>query len=858
MMLKTNLLLLCICTSTVLMAQQPNPTDTLPRKDSLMEEMKENVAENIPTLSLDDNDLGDVSAQNVSSLLTAGRDPFYSAASFNFSPVRFRIRGYDADLFSTYMNGIPMENLDNGFTPFGLWGGLNDVMRNRDVSQGLRYNTFAFGDIGSTTNIDSRASKQRKQTSLSYAYSNRTYNHRTMLTHSTGLNKNGWAFTVSGSRRYADEGYVPGTYYDGWSYFAGVDKRLGQKHLLSLVAFGAPTENGRQAAAVMEMHELAGTHYYNPTWGFQNGKVRNYSVGRSHQPYIILTHDFRINNNTSLITAAGYSFGDRSTTALDWYNSADPRPDYYRYLPSYYRSTDPGQAAQLEQAMRSDINLRQVNWNALYLANRSNVESINNANGVQGNTVTGLRSRYIIEERVINTKRLNFNSVLNTRLSDIVDLSFGASYQQQKNNYFKEVDDLLGGEFYVDLNQFAERDYPNNPDANQNDLNRPNRILHAGDRFGYDYDININKGAAWAQGLFKFTKVDFFLASEISRTQFWRLGNVRNGLFPNNSFGKSQVNNFTNYGVKGGVTYKIDGRNYLYANGGYLTRAPFFENAYISPRTRDFQQADLTSTKIKTAEAGYIMNAPKLKLRLGGFYSNFDDDFNVISFYHDEYRNFVNYALSNIDRIHFGGELGFEATVMPGLSLNGAASVGRYYFNSRQHAVITLDNSYENLGEETIFNMNYRVPSTPQEAYSFGFNYRSPKFWYVSLTGNYFDQMWLDYNPIRRTQSAVEGLEAKSELWNSILAQTQWDSQYTLDFFGGYSWKLPSNLEIADKPTFLVFNLGVNNILNNKDIITGGYEQLRFDFDNRNINKFPPKIYYGFGVNYFASATLRF
>jgi hypothetical protein len=249
----TKLLLLFLFTGTVAMAQVRPPVDTIPVRDTTIEEHQEAVLDNIPVISLDENELNDGSSQNVSSVLTAGRDPFFSASAYNWSPVRFRIRGYDADMFSTYMNGIPMENLDNGFTPFGLWGGLNDVLRNREISIGLRYNTFAFGDIGSNTNIDSRASKQRKQTSLSYAYSNRNYNHRIMLTHSTGLSKKGWAFTVSGSRRYAGEGYVPGTYYDGWSYFAAIDKKLGEKHLLSLTGFGAPTESGRQGPAVTEM-----------------------------------------------------------------------------------------------------------------------------------------------------------------------------------------------------------------------------------------------------------------------------------------------------------------------------------------------------------------------------------------------------------------------------------------------------------------------------------------------------------------------------------------------------------------------------------------------------------------------------
>jgi hypothetical protein len=69
---------------------------------------------------------------------------FFSVMSFNFNAFRFRMRGYDGDMNTTLLNGIPMDNLDNGFTPFGLWGGLNDVMRNRDVSLGLRPSTFAF------------------------------------------------------------------------------------------------------------------------------------------------------------------------------------------------------------------------------------------------------------------------------------------------------------------------------------------------------------------------------------------------------------------------------------------------------------------------------------------------------------------------------------------------------------------------------------------------------------------------------------------------------------------------------------------------------------------------------------------
>jgi hypothetical protein len=857
-MRRSILIPLCCIVSTSFAQNEPGQNrnkDSTAAADSSLYELKDNVLDNMPVISLDENDFSDAGAQNISSVLNAGRNPFFSAAAYNFSPLRFKIRGYDADLSETYLNGILVTNLDNGFTPYGLWGGLNDVMRNRDVAIGLRPGTFAFGDIATTTSIDARASKQRKQTSFSYAYSNRSYDHRWMFTHSTGMNKKGWAFSFSGSRRWADEGYVPGTYYNGWSYFLGVDKRLGQKNLLSVVAFGAPTENGRQGTAVAEMQELAGTHYYNPYWGYQNGRKRNASIGKTNQPVFILTHEFRINDNTILTTAAGYSFGKRSISGIDWYNAPDPRPDYYRYLPSY--QTDPNIKDIVTDFLKSDDANRQVNWQNFYDVNRDNTETVYNVNGIAGNHVTGHRSLYILTDRVTDTKKFNFNTVLNSRFSNHLDFTSGLTVQAQKNNYYQEIADLLGGAFYVDLNQFAERSFPGDPNAAQNDLNNPNRLVRTGEKYGYNYDINVVRTAAWAQTFFKFNKIDFFLAAEISQNLFWRKGNVRNGLFPEDSYDKSNINYFVNYSFKGGITYKLDGRNYLYAHAAYTTRAPFFENAYVAPRTRNIEQDDLTSETIETAEAGYILNAPKLKIRLNGYYTSFKHGFNVLTFYHETYQNFVNYALSNIDKLHFGGEFGFEAKVARNITMNGAVAVGRYYYSSRQNAVVTLDNTAEILAEQTVYSENYRVASTPQEAYSLGITYQSPKFWFISLTGNYFDQRWLDFNPVRRTSAAVDGIDPKGMRWHEIIDQAKLATAHTVDFFGGYSYKI-SRAAQKQKPMFLVLNTGINNLLNDKNIITGGYEQLRFDFDTKDPNQFPAKYYYAYGLNYFVSLTLRF
>ncbi|CAN5134321.1 TonB-dependent receptor [soil metagenome] len=852
---KLTLIITLIMLSTISFGQQKVDSTTAAR-DTTLSEVRDNILDNIPIVSLDENDNQDGSAQNISAQMGAGRDPFHDAAIFHFNAVRFRIRGYDADQFTTMMNGAPMENLDNGFTPFGLWGGLNDVMRTRIVTNGLRMNKYTLGDVGGVTFMETRASKQRKQTKVSYSSSNGNYANRIMLTYTTGLRPDGWAFAFSGSRRWSAEGYVPGTYYDGESYFIGIDKKINEKHLLSLVSFAAPMENGRQGASVAEMQELAGSHYYNPYWGYQNGKARNASVAKSFQPITILTHEWKISPKTNLLTAASYVTGNRSTTGLDWYNAADPRPDYYRYLPSYYKD-DSATAASVREQIVNDVNLRQINWDRLYNVNYASYASVQNANGIQGNTVSGKRSLYILEERITNTNRYAVNSTLNTSISSHIDLTAGASFENQKNHYYKKVNDLLGGDFYVNINQYAERDFIGDPAAIQNDVNNPNRILGVGDKFGYDYDINIQRANAWVQTDVKFRKLEFFIGASHTYTRFWREGYVRFGLFPNNSFGRSADHEFYNYSIKGGITFKLNNRNYFFADGAYMTKAPYFDNAFISPRTKDIVQKNLMSEKITSAEAGYVMNAPTVKFRLTGYYTQFKDQLNVLTFYADDIHQFGNFALSNIGKEHMGLEIGAEVILYKGLTLNAAGNIGRYLYTTRQKSVVTLDNFIDSaVGASTIYSNNFYVP-TAQQAYTAGLNYRSRKYWFASINVNYFDQLYLDFNPTRRTVAAVEGLDPKSEEFHRIIDQTALPAQVTVDASIGKSW-LIRDMKVINKRTFINFNLGVNNLLNNRDIVSGGFEQLRFDYANRDINKFAPKLFYSYGINYYATVSLRF
>ncbi|MFM2206815.1 MAG: hypothetical protein RL213_790 [Bacteroidota bacterium] len=818
------------------------------------------VVDNLPTISLGEDELKDNGSSAVSSILSSARDPFVSAATFNFSAARFRIRGYDDDNFITLMNGTPMSDLSNGRTIYNTWSGLNDVMRSRENSIGMAQVPYAFGGIGGAYSIDSRASRQRKQLSVTYSASNRQYDNRFMVTWGSGLLENGWSVALSFSRRWADEGFVPGTFYDGNSFFTSVEKIINPKHSVSFTAFGSMTTNGRAGLAVREIQYLAADNYYNPLWGYQiNGSDtvrRNSSIARSTQPIMILEHEWKIDERRTLQTSLAFNGGSYKVSGLDWYEAADPRPDYYRNLPSFdpFYGEDPAAYAQysaeVRNALSSDEFLRQIQWNRLYEANAMNDTTFNGTHGKW--------AKYIVGDRVTDNKRTFFNSTYSDVISDNLTFQGGFSFQQQNSDYYREVNDLLGADFYVDLNQFGDLDNTGDSTLLQNDLNRPDRILGVGDQYGYDYSSHISKSMLWGQVVYKLDRFDFFLAMHAGTNSFQRIGRVRSGVFRDDSYGPSRRKNFLYGGAKGGITYKYDGRNYFVINGTAHNRAPYFENAFVSPATRNTLVGNLSMEQVYSVEGGYLLKAPRIKAKVMGYYTRFVNGTDARRFYHEDFQNFVNYSLTGICKRHTGVEIGAEMNLGGGISMTTVATIGQFIYDRRASGTATQDNKDTILiQDETIYWKNLRVANGPQDAYTLGFNYRSPKFWFLNVNLNYFDQIYADVNPARRTIAALDLVDQGSEKWVDILSQERLPGQYTMDFSAGYSYRLNNRFKNLKNQTFININLGVSNIFDNTSLVTTAFEQLRFDFTDNNVNKFPTKYGYGFGRTYFLNLVFR-
>jgi hypothetical protein len=792
-------------------------------------------------------------ATSISGLLQSGSDQFSRLTDYTFSPSGFIRRGLEDEYSEGYMNLFPINDLESGGVYFSNWGGLNDVTKQNEEVIGADIADWGVGGVSSAFNTDLRASSQWRQKKISYAVTNRNYRNRIMGTWSTGLLPSGWALSLSASRRWSQEGYIPGTFYDGYSYFASVDRKFNDHHSLNFVVFASPYKRGGDNAAIQEMYDLSSDHYYNSAWGYQQGEKRNSKVYSGNQPHFILRYDWHMNEKLTLTTALGYQTGKNSTTALDWLFANDPRPDYYRRLPSFQDNQDV--ADEITNTLTSDQSLLQVQWDNLYQTNYISSFTVQNVDGVEGNDYTGALSHYIVEERRNDINKKAGNIVLEYLLSQHSQLHVGGSVIIQDTRNYKLVNDLLGGEFYLDWDKYALQDFPGNSDALQNDLLRPNRIVHEGEQFGYDYESKIRQESGWASFQTNTKKWELGVTAAVKNQVYWRDSKVQNGKFPDNSLGESAKHDFFLPTGKGLIRYKLNGRNYFTLSGMYSEMAPTFRNAYISPRTRDNVVDGLVPEKLTLGEIRYDLRAPYLKMEIAGFYIISKDGIKTTSFYHDDLKTFVNFTQTGIDKQYRGVEGSVEYTLFPGFSLSGAACIGEYIYTSRPTATITQDNDGSVLGQNiTIYSKNLYVAGTPQTAYTLGMTYKAKHFWSFYANVNRYENNWVNFNPLRRTTQAVDLVEYQSDQWNSILSQEKLDPAWTVDisFYKSFlvNW-------LKDRSTFAL-NIGINNLLNNTKYINDGFEQYRFDYTNKDVSTFPTKYSYMEGLNYFIQGSLKF
>lgn len=833
---------------------QKNSSDTSKSKtDSLLllfQLEEQQVAESEAVLMHEHEKNSNQSVNNTSPLY-AERDVFHQIAAFQFGIFRFRLRGYENNFTTTLINGLVFNQPEDGNPAWSLWSGIQQVMRNTVAYMPLRFQENWMSSPGNSVHTDMRALVQRSRLHLLYGFANRSYTNRYELGYTSAENKRGLRFSFLAAYRFAEEGFKMASGYQSLGYYLAADKRIRHNQVLSLIVFGNRQVFGKQAAITMPVAHLFGRRY-NPNWGYQNGIKRNAAVTSLHRPVIIVTHEWQPNNHSAWKTSMGIVTGYKSDTGLDWFQAADPRPDYYRYLPAF--QTDSLLGEQVRLSLTEHRVLQQIDWQKIYQINRNSFDHIIDADGIAGNIISGKRARYLLEERVVQTRRILFSSNYQVRINAYWQLAAGIHFRFQQNHFYKQVKDLLGADFHVNHNQFAESDLPADKSIIQFNLEKPDQLVFKGSKYGYDYQFFQANTDIWMQSERKGKRIDFLSGIHFSKQTFYRKGMVKNGLFPDHSKGSATTDHFFNISFKTALTFKpvFFQSVILFLSAG--SRAPLSDNVYISPRMRNTKQENIDTEKFISTELMYRLVLPAIQFRISLYYTGIYDAMNVLTFYHDGYRNFVNYSISNIDQQHAGIESGFSFSFNENWQINGAASAGYYRYTSRQKVTVSSDNNEFLLDKMEVYAKNFRIAGSPQVAIGSGIQYRTSNALFLQLNWNYVDKRWMNFNPVRRTYQSLEGIQPGTAAWHKVIAQTMLPSATTVNIFMGKGFSVP--IKKNQKPFRFFCTLSIQNLLNQADIITGGYEQLRFDQETKNVEKFPPKLFFANGINYAISVTM--
>jgi hypothetical protein len=821
------------------------------------------------TITLSDDELdNDASASdNITGLLSSSLDVFQRTAAFEFGQSFFRLRGLDSENGSVLINGISMNKHYSGRPQWSNWGGLNDVMRNQELTSGLSPSNYNFGGVLGSANINVRASKARAGKRITYSSSNRSYTNRLMATYASGLLENNWAYVISLGRRWGDEGYQDATIYDANSFFLSVEKRLNEKHSLNFTGVYAPNRRGKSSPNTQEVYNLKDIKY-NEYWGWQNGKKRNSRMKEVEEPIFMLNHFWDITTKTSINTNIAYQFGKLSNSRLDNNGTdlvngfpegggANPSPTYYQKLPSYFERNFPDNLGFAYLALKAFQKNGQIDWNALYVANISNAQA-------GGNAV------YALYEDRVDDNQFTFNTILNTELNDYTVFNASVNYQRLKSENFAQVLDLFGAKTYLDIDQFAT-----DIDEAQNDLLHPNRLVEEGDTFKYNYNLYASVLSAYAQAQFTYNKFDYYIAGSATQTQYQREGIFQNGAFPDASLGKGEKLNFTGFGAKGGITCKLSGKHLLLANVGYISKAPSLKNTYSNSRENHNIVPNIKEEKILSTDASYIFRSPIVKAKLTGYYTKIKDANEISFFFADGIGGdnvaFVQEILQGVDKQHIGAELGVEAQVTPTIKLKGVAAFGQYTYANNPNLYLTTEadqesveagfvNGFKDFGQSNL--KNYKIAAGPHRAYSVGFEYRDPEFWWCGATANIFTHTYIDISPLTRSSNFTTDFDGNvfndynEALARELLKQERFDDYMVVNFVGGKSWKIGNK--------YVSIFASVNNLLN-KEFKTGGFEQGR-NANYRELRNdkaldtpvFGSKYWYGRGTTYFLNVNYRF
>ena len=804
-------------------------------------------------------------SQNVT--ITGSNSNIYaSQVGYLFSPMRFRYRALNQKYNDIYINGVQMNDMETGQFRYSIVGGLNQQTRGVENSLPFEDNNFSMSGMAGSNNYNFRPSAFATGHRFTLSGANRNYTLRGMYTYNSGVKENGWAYSANLTYRWANmnTSYVEGTFYNALSYFFGAEKFINDQHHISLVTWGNPTERASQGAATDEMYWLANNRFYNPNWGFQNGKKRNSRVVNDFAPSVLFTWDWDIDDNTKLTTTLHGRYSMYKSTKLNYNNADNPQPDYWKNLPSSYfdvwdetderNRTDQGlQDYWAAWAYQTGAKAnRQINWDRLYAANA-------NAN------LQGADAMYFVQAKHNDNLNITLASRLHKEFSNNLLGNIGLMMGANTGKHYQTMEDMLGANMYHNINTYALGNYAEGSDAVQYDLNTAGadgkgKQIKEGDKFGYNYNLLARKVVLWSNMAQTLGKVHYNVAGRLAYDGMQRDGKMRNGMFADYSYGKSKTAHFLSGGLKANGTISLGAGNTIMVGAGYELRASQITTAFVSPEMNNSFVDNLRNERILSTEVGYQFQNAWMHANLNAYYNHLTHVTEWQNFYFDDINSFSYVSMTGIEKDYYGVELGIDFKVSSSFNIKAIGTVSEAK-NTNNARVRYMNSTKATYTDDIVMNKNMREYGTPLTVGSIVLSYHA-NGWYIDLNGNYYDRIYLSYSPSYRYQGTLITMGNVNNDGSYIVPeQSKGDGGFMLDGSIGRSLRLRHGRTLS-------INLMVTNILNNQKLCTGGYEQSRSDYtvksdgtmNNVRAYKFSlnPKKYYAFGVNGMLNLTYRF
>jgi outer membrane cobalamin receptor len=755
---------------------------------------------------------------------------YATKAGGGFGDSRINIRGFSQENVAVMVNGMPVNDMENGRVFWSNWAGLSDVTSAMQVQRGLGSSKLAIASVGGTINVITKSSDRKEGGSISSGFGNANY-LKTQASYSTGRLENGLSASVLYSHTFGD-GYIDGTEFVGDNYFIALGYiTKDNKHDFQFTFTGAPQwHNQRTSSITIETYQKYGSvdnpnTRYNSDWGYLNGEEFNMRRNFYHKPIGSFNWDYKINETSKLSTVLYGSWGRGGGT------SGTGGIRGLNYLNAAFRTADGLVDFEKIQAYNSGSTVM-INGVA---RTRSKTNGLYLNSSATGNTAATASFTGISRISSVNSHDwyggvVNFNKKFTQNLT----WDLGIDARTYTGIHYQNLNNLLGADAYFD----------------NNDKNNPNRILTntytvspsgnpfsnatGGDKINFNNDGNVRWYGAFTQLEYSKDNLTAFIQGAVSQQGFKRVDYFK--YLSSDALSSTDYENILGGNVKGGVNYNINEQHNVFANAGYYSKQPFFNAVY--PNNASLVNGNLTNEKITGVEAGYGFRSSIFTANVNLYYTNWADRYQ-----RQNDADVANpggyYDFTGITEVHSGAEFEGNVRVTDKFKVNAMFSYGiwEYKGNSISNRYDVNNTPIAGGTTTTLYLDKVKVGDAAQMTASLGASYEVLTRVFLDANYNFNDNLYAAISPGNFTKADNKG-------------SLQLPSYGLLD--AGFSYKM---LVGANKNKSVNFRINVNNVLDETYIAESRSNIFADDIKTPAVGATPAVTYAQAGALYDGVAT---